>query len=187
MPELYYIDDTSLATGRVGIGPLQCMRPLPQASWHSSAHISQDRRNQKSQSRQNCRSGPEAKGMHIPRCPCNMLTDLTSRSLTATACPHLNQRVPHLQLIPAISECPAILSPIDRTLRSHTMKPLLILPTLLLNTYLTVSRQPSMHSRPPQYLPFSCVTPRRAPRHLSMTATWNRHRHTRAYCKQILF
>ena len=187
MPELYYIDDTSLATGRVGIGPLQCMWPLPQASWHSSAHISQDRRNQESQPRQNCRSGPEAKGMHIPRCLCNMLIDLTSRSLTATACPHLNQRVPHLQLILAISGCPTILSPIDRTLRFHTMKPLPILPTLLLNTYSMVSRQPSMHSPPLQYLPFSCVTPRRAPRHLSMTATWNRHRHTKAYCKQTLF
>lgn len=77
MPELYYVDNTSLATRRGGIGPLQRMWPLPQTSWHASTYLSQDRRNQESQSCQNCRSGAEAKGKHISKCPKHMLTMVT--------------------------------------------------------------------------------------------------------------
>ena len=80
------------------------------------------------------------------------------------ACPHLNLRVLLLQIMPTISECPTILDPIARILRSHATKLLLILPTSLLNISLTVSRQRSMHFNLPQYLRSSCVNPRQARR-----------------------
>ena len=74
MPELYYVYNTSLATRRDGIRPLQCMWPLPQASWYASAYIPQNRCNQESQSCQNRRSGAEAKGKHIRSAQRTILT-----------------------------------------------------------------------------------------------------------------
>lgn len=189
MPELHYVHDTSLATRRGGIGPLQCMWSLPQAPWHASAYITQNGRDQESQSCQNCGSGAEAKGDHKLKCAKEYILTKgdQSRCLTVTACPHLNQRVLPLQIIQATSQCPTILGPIDRILPSRATKPPLTLPTLLHNMCSTVPRQRSMHSNLPRFLRSSCVIPRRAPPHLSMTATWNHHRHTKAYFKRTHF
>ena len=73
MSKLHYIHHTALATGRGGIGPLQRMWPLPQASWHTSAYIPQNGRNQESQPREDGRSRTKAKSKQIWKCAKGLL------------------------------------------------------------------------------------------------------------------
>ncbi|MCJ1234122.1 hypothetical protein MMC14_002080 [Varicellaria rhodocarpa] len=65
MSKLYNLNDTTVETRRVGIGALQCLWTLPEATRQTSADKPQDRRDKEQKPGKECWAESKAKGMSL--------------------------------------------------------------------------------------------------------------------------